>query len=236
MKAMVLALTSLSLLSGCVVYANVSDDGDFWSDSELQHETRKLSLDMTDIEEMKADTGAGSLEIIGEAGRTRIDVVAEVYYRDADDIQLSLEKTGGNAVLTADFASNSYRGDNPYINLTARVPAALSIDLNDGSGSIVLRDVMGDLAIEDGTGSITIENGGNVEIDDGSGSITVRNLRGNLNIEDGSGSIDIQQVNGKVTIIDGSGSIEVRDVGDLNIIESGSGSLRIEGVGSSLLN
>jgi len=58
MKAMVLALTSLSLLSGCVVYANVSDDGDFWSDSELQHETRKLSLDMTDIED-----GSGSIEV-----------------------------------------------------------------------------------------------------------------------------------------------------------------------------
>ncbi|GAB3287834.1 DUF4097 family beta strand repeat-containing protein [Pseudidiomarina andamanensis] len=233
MKAMVLALTSLSLLSGCVVYANVSDDGGFWSDSELQHETRNLSLDMTDIEEMKADTGAGSLEIIGEAGRTRIDVVAEVYYRDAEDIQLSLEKTGGNAVLTADFASNSYRGDNPYINLTVRVPAELSIELNDGSGSIALRDVMGDLTIEDGSGSITIEHGGNVDIDDGSGSITVRHLRGDLTIEDGSGSIDIERVSGKVTIDDGSGGIDVRHVGDLKIIESGSGSLSIDGVGNS---
>lgn len=233
MKAIVLALTSLILLSGCVVYANVSDDGDFWSNSELQHETRSLSLDMTDVEEMKADTGAGSLEIIGEAGRTRIDVVAEVYYRDAEDIQLSLEKTGGNAVLTADFASNSYRGDNPYINLTVRVPAALTIELNDGSGSIVLRDVMGDLDIEDGSGSITIENGGNVDIDDGSGSITVRHLRGDLTIEDGSGSIDIERVSGKVTIDDGSGGIDVRQVGDLKIIESGSGSLSIDGVGNS---
>lgn len=202
MKAIILALTSISLLSGCVIYANVSDDGGFGSNSELQHVTRKLSLDSAEIDEMKADTGAGSLEIIGEAGRTRIDVVAEVYYRDAEDIQLSLEKAGRNAVLIADFAKNSYRGDNPYINLSVRVPAELSIELNDGSGSIALRDVMGDLNIEDGSGSITIEQGGNVDIDDGSGSITVRHLRGNLNIEDGSGSIDIEQVDGKVTIDD----------------------------------
>ncbi|RUO59971.1 hypothetical protein [Pseudidiomarina marina] len=233
MKAIALALTSVSLLSGCVVYANVPGDGDSWRNSELQHETRSLSLELTDIDEVKADTGAGSLEIIGEAGRTRIDVVAEVYYRDAEDIRLSLQKTGSDAVLIADFDRNSYRGNNPYINLTVRVPADLSIDLNDGSGSIVLRDVMGDLNIEDGSGSITIENGGNVDIDDGSGSITVRYLRGDLTIEDGSGSIDIEQVDGKVTIDDGSGGINVRQVGDLNIIESGSGSLRIEGVGNS---
>lgn len=236
MKAIVLALTSLSLLSGCVVYANVSDDGGFGSNRELLHETRKLTLDITDIDEMNADTGAGSLEIIGEAGRTRIDVVAEVYYRDAGDIQLSLEKTGRHVNLIADFARNSYRGDNPYINLIVHVPIELNIELNDGSGSMVLRDVMGDLVIEDGSGSISIENGGNVEIDDGSGSITVRNLRGNLNIEDGSGSIDIEQVDGKVTIDDGSGGIAVRHVGDLNIIESGSGSLRVEGVGNSSLH
>ncbi|WP_417657261.1 hypothetical protein [Pseudidiomarina aestuarii] len=233
MKATALALVTATMLTGCVVYADVSDDRGMWGNSDLQHETRNLSLSTSGIDELKADTGAGSLEIIGESGRTRIDVVAEIYYRDADEIRLSLEQAGDDAVLIADFDRNSYRGDSPYINLVVRVPAELDVEVNDGSGSIVMRDIMGDIDIEDGSGSINVENAGNVDIDDGSGSITVRNLSGNLNVEDGSGSMDIEQVVGKVTIDDGSGGIVVRSVGDLNVIESGSGSLRIEDVRSS---
>lgn len=233
MKNLALVAAAATLLTGCVVYADVSDDNGFWGESDLQHETRNLSLNTTGIDELKADTGAGSLEIIGEAGRTSIDVVAEIYYRDADEIRLSLEQSGDDAVLIADFDRNSYRGDSPYINLVVRVPAELAVDVNDGSGSIVMRDITGDIDIEDGSGSINVENAGNVEIDDGSGSITVRNLSGNLNVEDGSGSMNIEQVAGKVTIDDGSGGIEVRNVGDLNIIDAGSGGVRIEGVRSS---
>lgn len=233
MKRTALAVVTASMLTGCVVYADVADDGGLWGSSDLQHETRTLSLSTSGIDELKADTGAGSLEIIGEAGRTSIDVTAEIYFHDADEIQLSLEQDGDDAELVADFNRSSYRGDSPYINLVVRVPAELEVEVNDGSGSIVIRDVLGDLDIDDGSGSINIENAGNVDIDDGSGSITVRNLSGNLDIEDGSGSMDIEQVAGKVTIDDGSGGIVVRDVGDLNIIDAGSGSVRTEGVRNS---
>ncbi|HET8817828.1 MAG TPA: hypothetical protein VFM61_10330 [Pseudidiomarina sp.] len=233
MKIAALAVVAGTMLTGCVVYADVSDDGGLWGDSDLQHETRSLSLDTAGIDELKADTGAGSLEIIGESGRTSIDVVAEVYYRDADDIRLSLEQSGDDAVLIADFDNHSFRGESPYINLVVRVPAELEVEVNDGSGSIVMRDISGDIDIEDGSGSIHVENAGNVEIDDGSGSITVRNLSGNLNVDDGSGSMDIENVIGKVTIDDGSGGIVVRNVGELNIIDAGSGSVRTEGVRSS---
>lgn len=233
MKRTALAVVTASMLTGCVVYADSGDDGGLWGSSDLQHETRTLSLSTSGIDELKADTGAGSLEIIGEAGRTSIDVTAEIYFHDADEIQLSLEQDGDDAELVADFNRSSYRGDSPYINLVVRVPAELEVEVNDGSGSIVMRDIAGDIDIEDGSGSINVENAGNVDIDDGSGSITVRNLSGNLNVEDGSGSMDIEQVVGKVTIDDGSGGIVVRSVGDLKVIESGSGSLRIEDVRSS---
>lgn len=233
MKTTALAVVTATMLTGCVVYADVSDDRGLWGSSDLQHETRNLSLNTAGIDELKADTGAGSLEIIGESGRNTIDVVAEIYYRDADEIRLSLEQSGDDAVLVADFDRNSYRGDSPYINLVVRVPAELEVEVNDGSGSIVMRDIMGDIDIEDGSGSINVENAGNVEIDDGSGSITVRNLSGNLNVDDGSGSMEIENVEGKVTIDDGSGGIVVRNVGDLNIIDAGSGGVRTEGVRSS---
>lgn len=46
---------------------------------DLDHEQRELSLDAQDLQELVAETGAGSLEIIGVEGLTQIKLVADIY-------------------------------------------------------------------------------------------------------------------------------------------------------------
>lgn len=231
MKLSVIAVAAASLLTGCVVYANGSGG---WGDDDLQHETRELSLAAADLTRFEIDAGAGSLEVYGEAGRTDINVVAEIYYRDKDDIELSLEQDGDEAELIADFSGGGgWGGTSPRINLTVYMPEAMMLDINDGSGSISISGIDADVDIHDGSGSLEVTNiGGDLDIDDGSGSIDIRDVQGNLMVDDGSGSIYIIDVAGKVTIDDGSGSITVRNVGGLDIIDGGSGSVSTENVGN----
>lgn len=210
-----------------------------WSDYE---EVRDLSLDAKGISQLTINAGAGSMDVTGVKGLDNINVKATIVVPDEDEddavrviekrIRLSLEKSAGDANLEAWFESGLMSfGSSPYIVLEVRVPQGMSVNIDDGSGSIDIVDLAGDLTIDDGSGSIDIKNVAHVRIDDGSGSIDLVNAAGDVSIVDGSGSISVEHVQGSVTIDDGSGSIEVTDIdSDLIIVDDGSGSLRFSDI------
>ena len=205
-----------------------------WTDYE---EVQNLILDGADIKQLSIKAGAGSMDIKGIAGADDIEVKATIIVpnTDKDDAQeviakrmtLSLEKDGSNGELRAWFDDGFLSfNSNAHIVLEVSVPEGMSLDIDDGSGSMDVYDVAGDVSINDGSGSIDIRNVANLRIDDGSGSIDVTGAAGNVDIEDGSGSITVNGVQGSVTIDDGSGSIRVSDVEqDLIIVDDGSGGL-----------
>jgi len=212
-----------------------------WRDYE---ETRDLTLDAAGIDSVVIEAGAGSLEVRGNADANAISVTALIQVPEKEekalkiiesDLVLTLERDGDSAVLNGYFESNGWGwGDSPSIRLEVEVPDRVSLEVDDSSGSIIIRDVSGEIDIEDGSGSLQMSNvGGNVRIEDGSGSVSVEGVGGDISIDDGSGSITVRDVRGSVVVDDGSGSIKVTDVGaDLIIKEDGSGSLnfaRIEG-------
>lgn len=227
-------------------------------------EQRELSLDAAGLSSLRADVGAGSLEIIGIADATSIDVVATIVIDTSSEdkankiltsrIKLTLEQVGDKAVLVAAADNVTFRlfGSSPQvlINLKVTVPQGFSLDIDDGSGSTLVRNIGGNVKMDDGSGSIDFESiggdvlvddgsgelrihdvGGDLAVDDGSGSINISMVAGQVDVDDGSGDLDIRQVNGNVYITDGSGGITVTDLeSDLVIKESGSGSLVINGV------
>jgi hypothetical protein len=212
-----------------------------WRDYE---ETRDLTLDAAGIDSVVIEAGAGSLEVRGNADANAISVTALIQVPEKEekalkiiesDLVLTLERDGDSAVLNGYFESNGWGwGDSPSIRLEVEVPDRVSLEVDDSSGSIIIRDVSGEIDIEDGSGSLQMSNvGGNVRIEDGSGSVSVEGVGGDISIDDGSGSITVKDVRGSVVVDDGSGSINVTDVdADLIIKEDGSGSLnfaRIEG-------
>lgn len=242
MKTPILSIVAATLLSGCVVYIGNGNAKD------MQHEERKLALNAASLSTLLADTGAGKLEIVGETARDSVELVANIYYYDADDIRLSLQSRGTDAVLEAGF-SQSFNGLNsPYIDLVVRVPANFNLKLHDGSGDTDIRGLQGDLDIEDGSGELRINGGnnanvtdgsgdlyieqlsGNLQLEDGSGDATIRQIKGIVRVEDGSGDLTISKVGGMVTIDDGSGDIRVDDAGGLTIINSGSGELKLNAI------
>jgi DUF4097 and DUF4098 domain-containing protein YvlB len=218
------------MLSGCIIHVGGG------SVSADQYAERTLQLDSTNINILDAETGSGTLIIIGEQGRSTITVEADIYTIDEGDFSLKLERSGNQAILVADVSNrsgNTWRvgGNNsPRINLVIKMPADLALQLEDSSGSIDIRGLKNNIEIDDGSGSLEIDGGNNIKIDDGSGSLTVRNATGNVDIEDGSGSLTVKNTEGKVTIDDNSGGINVDGAGSLEIINSGSGGVSIDGV------
>jgi len=211
-----------------------------WSDFV---EARDLRLAADGIEKLEIDTGAGELSVVGVADLQEVLVAATITVpgssadraRELIDEQLvlTLERHGNRAVLNSYFEDTGFSWrESPGVRLEVRVPSRLGLDVEDGSGSMDIREVLGDVTVDDGSGSITMQRvGGEVRIEDGSGSVTVSEVGGNLSIVDGSGSIDIRQVAGSVFIDDGSGGIDVDDVAqDLIVEESGSGGLRVANV------
>jgi hypothetical protein len=211
----------------------------------LGSETEKsLAMSADGIKELRIDCGAGFLKVAGVAGLDRIEVLAEIEARgeDSDEmedfikdhVELFLEKRGTQAILKASIENGwSFFGSgDSRINLTVRVPKSMPIEIDDGSGEMIVEEIDADVSIDDGSGSIRVERvRGNVEIDDNSGDLDIRDVSGDVSVEDGSGGIDIDKVGGSVTVDDGSGGIYIDDIGkDVVIEEAGSGSVRIDNV------
>jgi hypothetical protein len=207
-----------------------------WADYE---EIRNMDLDADGISQLSIKAGAGSMDVTGVSGLDKISVKATIVVPDADEddalkviekkMTFTLDQKGSEGQLNAWFDGSFMGfGNNAHIVLEVSVPQGLSVNIDDGSGSIDVIDVAGDVTIDDGSGSIDVDNVANLKIDDGSGSIDVDNASGDVSIIDGSGSISVNHVAGSVTIDDGSGSIKISDVENVVIIvDDGCGSLKI---------
>ena len=216
-----------------------------WNDYDYQEE-RELALDAGGLDSLRIDAGAGSLSVEGVPGNDRIEVKATVLVAGAKGDKarefvekrmiLTLEQSGQRAELVADFRDGmSFGNDRGAIALDIRVPAGIDVDIDDGSGSIEIRDTEGGVEINDGSGSITVRNVTSVYIDDGSGSIDLEDIGGDVRIDDGSGSIKVSRVAGNILVDDGSGSINVADVqGNFEVVDAGSGSVNYRDVAGNV--
>jgi len=210
--------------------------------SAFSFETSKtLTLPAEGLRQLRVDSGAGRLKVTGVDSLTTIEVTAEIYARGEseedmadfikDHVELSLEKRGDRAVLMSDIEGHFhlfFSGD-AGINLTVRVPKSLAIEIDDGSGEMIIEDIAADVSIADGSGGIRVERvAGDLRIEDSSGELEVEDVGGDVSIDDGSGSITVTEIKGSVTVEDGSGSIDIDRVGkDVIIEESGSGGVHI---------
>jgi len=223
MKKTVFAFCTATLLSGCVIHVVGGSNN-----TPNQHSSQRFELDATSLKQLQASTGAGSLLIQGEAGRTLIEVEAHIYSYQGIEPELSLKARGDSALLQSSMPKSLVNGNSPYINLTVKVPPHLALTLDDGSGDTVIAGLTGALQITDGSGELRIDGGSSLQLKDGSGDVFIRQISGAVNVEDGSGDLVIEQIGGVVTISDGSGDIRVRQTAGLIITDAGSGELEID--------
>lgn len=221
LKPVAFAVAAAVLLNGCIIHVGGP------SSMSLDHTEQVLKLDGSQLQRLTADTGAGSLLIQGETGRSEIEVVAQIYSHDDAELNLTLEQQGDDARLVADFDRGFSYGNSPYIDLVVKVPAHFALTLDDGSGDTDIQGLQGALRIDDGSGDLVVDNGASLVLEDGSGDVQISNISGDVRIDDGSGDMKVSQIDGIVTIDDGSGDIRVEQSKGLTIHDDGSGELNI---------
>ena len=206
-------------------------------------EVKNLSLSAQGIDTLEIDCGASFLKVFGREDLENIEVEAEIILEGLSDqkaqrfirgkVNLSLERRGSRAILISEMKrySSFFSFRRKVINLTVNIPKNLDLDIDDGSGEMIVEDIAGKVYVEDGSGTMDIKNvTGDVIIDDGSGEIKVFDVKGDVDIDDGSGTVNVEAVSGRVTIDDGSGTIYIRNVGENVILKDGSGSINVDGV------
>jgi len=204
----------------------------------------------------RIEATAGFLHIRGREGLERVEVrgtACAAHRSDLESLHLTVDRRGDGIRVIAKIDDHGSWHNGPWLDLTIAVPSHLalevrdgsgeieafdigSIDLEDGSGEVVLERVHGDVRIEDGSGALDVREveGMVLVARDGSGEITIRNARRDVEIRsDGSGGIDISDVEGSVWIgSDGSGSIRADHVaGDFLVRNDGSGGISFAAIG-----
>lgn len=182
------------------------------------------------------ESGAGPVEIAGEAGLDEFRVSAELCASDQERLDgLGVTLEGDRLETRYPRMGWSWGSNYARIALTVRVPAGTAIELDDRSGAATVTDV-GAVRVDDQSGSLQITGArGDIRVEDGSGSLRIEDVTGDVSVEDGSGSLTIREVAGSVMLEDGSGSATVHGVtGNVVVTDDGSGSIEIEGVGGDV--
>lgn len=207
-------------------------------------EEKTLNLEAAGISGVDIECGAGALKVDGSEDLKAIEVRAKIVLKGIDEedvksfikdsVTLTLKKKGDRAVLVSKIDSSFtslFKRKEARIDLEVRVPARVTLSIDDGSGSMEVSGIDGDVEIEDGSGSMVIIGvKGDLEIEDGSGSIGVRDVGGSVEIEDGSGEIKIEKVKGNVDVDDNSGTVKIYGIGGSVVVDDGSGGIYIDGV------
>jgi hypothetical protein len=204
--------------------------------SECSHRApREATVEARGARSIRVIGRAGDLRIQGHEGASAVTVrgtaCASTEARLAS-VKLIAERRGDVIYVEADIPQEWFGGGAVGLDLVLDVPASMPLDVEDGSGSVEIRNVAA-LKIDDGSGNLLIEGvAGAVTVTDGSGDIVIDHAGSVVIEEDGSGGVRVTDVRGSVVVRDdGSGSIDVRDVGgDFTVEHDGSGGIAHDGV------
>jgi hypothetical protein len=227
-----LSIVTAALLLAAPLYAD-----NYFDDDECRYkEARNLTTPSAGVTRVIIHGESGSLTVDGRAGASQVTVLGQACTSDDDFLPrmtLTARRSGGDLHIDAHIADKTviFGFFQARLDFAVTIPAGVPVEIEDGSGWIKVSNT-GATTIEDGSGSIDIRNvRGDLRITDGSGEIEVRDVVGRVKIEDNSGELTVRNVNGDVSVNDGSGAITVRDViGSVRIPDDGSGSISIENV------
>jgi hypothetical protein len=193
---------------------------------------QKLTIDVgsSEIEVRAGDSSKVVVEVLMSV-KSGSEAKAEEIFDNtmlefSEDVSGILVKTG-TLKKKAKSWFGTKRSKLPDIKIIATCPPEFDLNLDTGSGSIVIDGISGKLRLDTGSGSITGSNlGGSVSADTGSGTVNIQNLVGNLIADTGSGGISVDGLDGNFSGDTGSGSIKAS--GQISGFSADTGSGRID--------
>jgi DUF4097 and DUF4098 domain-containing protein YvlB len=204
---------------------------------------RAGGVDAKGVEKVVLRAGAGDMKVIGRSNAVRIEArgiacASKQELLDAAQIQVRRE---GNVVtietsMPQDNANSMFGlGGHASIELGVALPVNIAVEAVDSSGDATFENLKS-LQFQDSSGDVDVRQiAALADIGDSSGDIEIHNA-GSVRLRDSSGDIEIEDVRGEVEIVqDSSGDIHIAKVGGLvRIRQDSSGGIRIEEVKGSV--
>lgn len=145
----------------------------------------------------------------------------------------------GNTVRIGDLSkyregSSWFLGPSLSINFDIQVPYDTEVELDSGSGDLVVSEIRGPVQAESGSGDIEITSiEREVAVSTGSGDIKVSGAA-KVSAKASSGDVKLSTISGDVTIEVGSGDVVLQEIGSSVHVDTGSGDIRVDSaLGSS---
>lgn len=204
---------------------------------------RNFDIDAAGLKSLQLVLGANDAHVEGVAGAGRIEVRGKACASDEawlKDLNVQQERSGDRVRISAErdqgMHINLFGSNYAYIRFDIRVPEALLVDIEAGSGDADVTNV-GALRFASGSGDLKARRiAGDVAVRVGSGDVVVDDL-GSLAVERvGSGDIHATKVRGEVKVGNvGSGDLRLADVkGGVHVDSVGSGDLNVDRAGGSV--
>ena len=213
-----MAVIGLLVSIGSVFYKKARRD--FSSaifDTFFHKSTLKNEYPFSDNGILTLTDNAGSVEIEGWKGNTLIveAIKRAKIEKDLDDIHVAISVVENRAEIKTETKSNGYI--KAFVDYKIKVPKNVCLEsIEQGAGSVKIKDIKGSIRANVGAGSITIENAENsVEIKTGAGSIKVMMTTvpssAAIKLHTGTGSIKLglpEEVNAMIHAESNTGSIK----------------------------
>ena len=217
---------------------------------------RNLQLDLSGVRSVQIDLRSHDLHLRGDSTVRGGELTGRACASSQellDDLVVTQRRQGDVLIVEAgrDHSHWSFGHSYTDLQLNLKLPPAMPVTLNDGSGDawvdgmtqldahvgsgdLHVQNIEGTLKASIGSGNLDADHVGSVDLGSvGSGDFKGEEIKGDVRVGSiGSGDVAVKNVGGSVRVDTiGSGDLTARDVGgDLSLGAKGSGDVNYSGV------
>ena len=127
-----------------------------------------------------------------------------------EQMQVLYDQRGDALNISTKVDWNIFQFGLRSIHFEITVPEDCDVQLNNGSGRVILQGMSGNIRLRTGSGGIEARDlQGQIALKTGSGGIKASNLQGQVDIVTGSGGIESYGLNGQIAFKTGSGGVRI---------------------------
>jgi len=185
-----------------------------------------INKKFSNIESIKCKFALGDIEI-SKSSDNQV-YVNLTYTHNKNDFKPAMSVIGKKLILKENFFDNS--NDKGYSLWKISVPKECKLEINTGTGDIIITNVEVKVKANTGTGTIKIYGSkGEFEMNTGTGNVKLSNGDGEFDLNTGTGHVNIADSKGEFKANSGTGSVKAENItilfeGDFN---SGTGNVNV---------
>ncbi len=153
---------------------------------------------------------------------------------DAERMQINYKQHGDMLDISSRMAWSILQFGLRTVDFEITVPSNCDVQLQNGSGQVVVQGTSGEIRVHTGSGRIYAHDlQGRITMKTGSGRIEAGNLQGLIDLQTGSSRIEAQNLQGQTSLLTGSSRIILENMRGKLTAQTGSGRIEVSQVALS---